>query len=192
MRPDKFFFAAFLLPFLGLSGCTEPATGPRAPRHAYFDVPAFIEAQIAQLEKENATLQKTVGLAAQKPETRNQANVNWQTELALFQEIDLNKKALEGIYTETSTNTPAGRKLLYTRAAGSDAPIRQLEILVNENEKVAALRAVYEQQNALFFNREERLLQTSPQGRISAITVAGVQKVLLFDSLHYRVHSVLP
>ena len=184
-------FTGICIAFLGLTAC-EDAPTEKVADQAYFDVPGFVKAQTVRLEKENAAVQKTVGLEPEKPETQTQTNVNWQTELALFQEIDLNKKALQGLYTETKTLLPTGQKLLYTSAANNDAPIKQLEILTDKDQQVTQLRAIYEQQNALFFNREERALQTNEQGRLKAFAITGVQKVLLFDSLYYQVKSILP
>src|SRR5690606_33213405 len=152
----------------------------------------FITEQIGMLEKAQPVLQKTVGFGQEKPETQTPATVNWTKELALFREIDLNKKALAGNYTQTSTALPDGRKLTYTRISDSKAPITFLEITLGSQQEVKPLRAIYEQENALFFNREERTLQTNKARRISAYQIAGVQKVLLFDSINYRVKSMLP
>ena len=192
MRPKNLLFIALTLPFFGLGGCAAPETRLQAEPQVYFDVPGFINAQIAILEKEPVALQKTVGFGQEKPETGTITQVDWNKELALFREIDLNKKALKGLYTETRTQLPAGEKLRYTRQPDADVPFAFVEISRNQNQQVTALRAVYEQENGLFFNREERFLTTSPNGQLQAYQIDGVQKVRFFDSLNYTINSRLP
>ena len=192
MRLKKLLFASFAIAFSGLSGCVDQAAAPRSEQPAYFDVPGFINKQIAVLEKEPVSLQKTVGLEGEKPETRIVKNPEWTTELELFREIDLNKKALAGSYTQTKTLLPKGEKLLYTLNPDITAPIVSLEIRKNKLDQVTDLQAVYEQKNTLFYNREIRTLKTNSQRKITAYQISGVQKVLLFDSLAYRVSSMLP
>lgn len=192
MRLKKLLFAAFLLPFFGLVGCSEPETAPQKEQAAYFDVRGFINDQIAELEKEPVKLQKTVGLKGEKQETQIINKPDWETELALFREIDLNKKALAGSYSQTKTVLPQGEKLLYTLNEDISAPITSLEVIKDKQGRIASLQAVYEQKNTLFYNREIRTLTNSSQQRIKSYQVSGVQKVLLFDSLAYRVSSRLP
>ena len=178
-------------PTLG-RGCSDQAAAPQKEQPAYFDVPGFINSQIARLENQPVKLQKTVGLEGEKQETQTINNPDWATELALFREIDLNKKALEGSYTQVKTVLPEGEKLLYTLNADVSAPIVSLEIWKNKQGQVQQLQAVYEQKNTLFYNREIRTLETNGQEKIKTYQISGVQKVLLFDSLAYRVSSMLP
>lgn len=193
MGPKNLLFAALTLPLFGLCGCAKPEATPQTQKQAaYFDVPEFINNQVATLEKQPATLEKTVGFGHEKPETRTLTQVDWNKELALFREIDLNKKALQGLYTETHIQLPKGEMLRYTRNPDADAPFTFVEISRNQEQQVTALRAVYEQENGLFFNREVRTLTTTPDGKLQAYEVKGVQKVRFFDSLNYAINSRLP
>ena len=192
MRLKQLLFAGFLLPFLGLSGCAEQEIKPQTGQPDYFDVPGFVNSQVAMLENEPVQVQKTVGLESEKSEIQTVNNPDWETELALFREIDLNKKALAGLYSQTKTVWAEGEKLRYTLNSDASAPVVLLEVWKNKQNQVARLQAVYEQENALFYNREIRTLETGPQQKIKAYQISGVQKVLLFDSLTYRVSSRLP
>ena len=192
MRLKKLLFAGFALAFSGLSGCADQAVTPQQEQPVYFDVPGFIDEQIAALGKTPVRLQKTVGLERENPEHQTVNEPNWATELALFREIDLNKKALAGLYTETKTVFPEGEKLLYTLNPEAAAPIVSLEIRKNKQGQVKRLQAVYKQKNTLFYNREIRTLETNESEKIKTYQISGVQKVLLFDSLAYRVSSMLP
>jgi len=191
MPRKKLLFAALLLPFFGLSGCASSEAEKPVEKLTYFDVPGFVADQVKLLENTQSGLQKTVGFGHEKPETRRLSRPDWTKELTLFREIDLNKKALQGLYTETRTQFPDGEKLLYTRNSDADAPFALVEI-TRQQQRVTSLRAVYEQENGLFFNREERLLTTSSNGRLRTYQIAGVQKVRFFDSLNYAINSRLP
>ena len=192
MHLKQLLFTGFAIAFSGLTGCADQPEATRGEQAMYFDVPGFIDTQVAGLEKEPVSLKKTVGLEGKKQETQTVNNPDWNTELALFREIDLNKKALAGSYTQTKTVLPEGEKLLYTLNEDATAPIIRLEVIKDKQNRVSSLKAVYEQKNGLFYNRELRLLETTNQGKLNAYQISGVQKVLLFDSLAYRVSSMLP
>ncbi|MFC5271025.1 hypothetical protein [Adhaeribacter terreus] len=185
MRLRKLLFSGIFIPFLGLTGCGD--SGPVKPvsGEAYFDVPGFMQQQLAALNKQQPALQKTVWVNQEKPETQQVQNINWEEELQHFLEIDLNKKALQGAYAVSEENTAAGKRITYNRKAAINTPVRMLEILTDKGNAVKQLRAVSEEKNALFYNREERLLTIGPDQILQKYYVSGVQKVILFDSLHY-------
>ncbi|MBK0403666.1 hypothetical protein I5M27_11765 [Adhaeribacter sp. BT258] len=181
----KLLFSGILIPFLGLAGCSDSAPVKPVSEAAYFDVPGFMQQQLVLLKKQQPALQKTVWVNHEKPETQQLQNINWEKELQHFLEIDLNKKALQGGYEVSEHNTAAGKRTVYTRKADVNTPIKTLEIFTDKANAVKELRAVSEEKNALFFNREERFLSLGTDQILQKYYVSGVQKVLLFDSLHY-------
>ena len=181
----KLLFSGILIPFLGLAGCSEPAPVKPVSGEAYFDVPGFMQQQLVLLKQQQPALQKTVWVNHEKPETHQLKTVNWEEELQHFLEIDLNKKALQGAYQVSEENTAAGKRTVYTRKPDVNTPVKTLEIFTDQANAVKELRAVSEEKNALFYNREERVLNLGNDQILQKYYVSGVQKVVLFDSLHY-------
>ena len=186
MRLRKLLFTGLSLSFLGLSSCSDPAApAQNSSRLSYFDVPGFIEQQAATLTRQQAGLQKTVQFRNEKPEAQSLNTVNWNETLQNFQETDLNKKALGDAYTTSINN----QRTLYTRKPEVNAPIKSLEVITDAQKQVKMLRAVYEENNALFYNREVRELYTGPKAVLKRFRISGVQKVIFFDSIPYQVQA---
>jgi serine protease inhibitor ecotin len=191
MRLRKLLFTVLALPFSGLLSCSEPAPDQPVSGPAYFDVPAFIDKQIAMLSEQKAGLQKTVSFQDKKAETSTLPTVNWTEALQNFRETDLNKKALSDAYTVTNSKDPSGLHILYLRKPKVNAPVKSLEIITDAKDQVKMLRAVYEEDNALFYNQEIRELHTGPNGMLKQYRISGAQKVILFDPVPYKVEAAV-
>jgi hypothetical protein len=189
MRLNKLLFTGLSLPFLGLFSCSAPTPVQPAREQMYFNVPGFIEQQAEVLTRQQAALQKTVFFRAGKPEVKTLSPVNWKDALQNFRETDLNKKALGEAYAVSSNSTSEGQRTLYTRKPKINTPVKSLEVLTDARNQVKMLRAVYEEDNALFYNREIRELYTGADNLLNHFTISGVQKVILFDSIPYQVKA---
>src|SRR5690606_20946163 len=83
--------------------CCTPSPKERTiKREAHFDIPAYFNAEIARLTKENPTIDKTV-IKDSLSETREIQIADWETELSSFVSIDLNKPVYTGILEKDST-----------------------------------------------------------------------------------------
>lgn len=191
MRLKKRLFTGILVPFLGLAGCSEPEQAQPAQQQLYFDVPGFVQKQVAALTAANAGFQKSLQLQGEKPETTSQQKVNWAEELQYFQEANLNKKALAGAYLISETELKNGTQTVYSRNPDVAAPIKMLEVISGNQGEVKVLRVLYEEENALFYSRETRELIFGQNNLLSSFVVSGVQKVILSDSLQYQVNTIV-
>jgi hypothetical protein len=182
----KLLFTAVLLPFL-FSGCQEEPTpvAPDAPG-MYFDVPAFLAGQEAQLQAEKPMVKKTVAIRGQKPETQLLTPENWEEELRYFKETDLNKKALQGAYQVSETTDGPYKITRYTLKPETTAPISLLEIKTDAAGNVMQLKALAEQKNVLVYTREWLTFTLNASRKWQSYRISGVQKVLLSDSLQYE------
>lgn len=104
----------------------------------YYPVEAVVKAQADSLQKTTDTWVKTV-LDDEGSEEKNiKANeVEWKTELALFNDLNPNKKAYAGKFRTDTTLTEDGRNVTYT---SGDLKLKMLTVCLRED---GSLKAIY-------------------------------------------------
>ena len=176
-----------------LSGCDRPTTAPdpakpEAPHQAgpYFDVRGLLDAQVRQLTARRAGVKKRVSLRGSAPATTRVPQVKWADELQVFYQADLNKGALRGAYAVDSAALPGGiERRTYRRLPGHDnAPVLRLDVLSRAGLP-QQISATLRQDNVLFFGQKTLRLDLQ-DGRLYQYGVRGLQKLVLFDTLHYQ------
>ncbi|OGX85553.1 hypothetical protein [Hymenobacter glacialis] len=175
-----------VLGVLGLVGCAD--VGPAAPaprRPLYFDVKGLVTQQIEQLAQRKAAVTKQVRVRSNPTETVRVPAANWNKELQIFLQADINKAALRGAYTVDSVALPGGLlRRTYTRLPGQpNAPVAVLTV-VQQSVVAQEVTATIEQDNALFAARKRLRFQLQ-NGQLQRYEVVGTQKLVLFDTLHY-------
>ena len=171
---------------LGLAGCGE--AGPAAPparRPLYFDVKGLLTRQVAQLEQRHAAVTKQVRLRDEATETARVPSVQWNDELQIFFQADINKAALRGAYAVDSVALPGGAlRCTYTRKPGQpNAPVAFLTV-VQQGTEPSEVAATISQDNALFSARKQLRMELQ-HGQLRRYEVTGTQKLVLFDTLRY-------
>lgn len=177
---------------LALGGCNNgPATDPAAPGAAhqagpYFDVRGLLDAQVRQLASRRPAVIKHVSLRGGAAETVQVPHVKWTNELQIFYQADINKAALRGAYKVDSSALPGGVvRLTYQLLPGYDnAPVVSMTV-TGAARQPQEIQATLRQDNALFFGQKSLHLSLR-QGQLSAYSVVGVQKLVLFDTLRYQ------
>ncbi|RPD49388.1 hypothetical protein DNI29_00885 [Hymenobacter sediminis] len=176
-----------------LSAC-EPGedatvrTNPANRKPEYFNLLSFLEKQEALLNQRKPAVEKQVVLRDGHQETTRVAQTDWVKELQIFQQADINKPALRGLYKVDSVTTPEGLvRRSYHRQPGTEHPVEQLTV-VSQGGSVQELTATVAQDNPLVYSAKTMTLRCQ-NGQISSYQVSGVQKLVLFDSVRYAVRS---
>ena len=188
--PSVYLLATTLLTLGSCGGSTttaEPATPGAA--HAggpYFDVRGLLDAQVRQLTARHPGVTKQVSLRGSTPETVRVPQVKWADELQVFYQADINKAALHGVYRIDSTTEAGGAtRRTYTAQPGREnVPVTRLSVLSHGGQP-QEIEATLRQDNTLFFGQKDLRL-TLQQGQLRTYGVRGTQKLVLFDTLHYR------
>lgn len=177
---------------LVLTGCGPGTAGPdpAAPGAAhragpYFDVRGLLDAQVKALSARQPGVEKQVSLRGDAPETVRVPTVKWADELQIFYQADINKAALRGAYAVDSASLPGGavRRTYRLQPGHDNAPVLRLTVTGTGNQP-QLLTATLRQDNTLFFGQKDLQL-TLHNGQLSQYSVRGVQKLVLFDTLHY-------
>ena len=175
-----------VLGVLGLAGCADAGPAAPAPRRPlYFDVKGLVMQQIEQLAQRRAAVAKQVRGRSNPAETVRVPAADWNKELQIFLQADINKSALRGAYVVDSVVLPGGElRRTYTRLPGQpNAPVAILTV-VQQGAVPQEITATIEQDNALFAARKRLRFQLQ-NGRLQRYEVVGTQKLVLFDTLHY-------
>ncbi|NVO83996.1 hypothetical protein [Hymenobacter terrestris] len=178
-----------------LTAC-GPATDAPAPNEAlrqhtsYFNLPAFLSEQSTALNRRKPTVEKQVLLRDGGLETERLTPTDWAKELQIFQQADIDKPALRGLYLVDSVATRDGLlRRTYRRRPGVEQPVRQL-LVISRDGQVQQVRATVSQDNPLVYSAKTLELD-SPNGQLKSYHVQGVQKLILFDSVRYAVRGTI-
>jgi hypothetical protein len=189
LRSLSFIGALSLLLLTG--ACQEPAPKPAPARALYFDVPGFIQSQTTLLEQENPGALKSVVENQQSRESKTLHNLQWQKELAVFADLDLNKPAFRNAFAITRQTDAAGLVTeTYRKKPGTEGDITFLSVTRGPGQQVQALRATRKNENPLISTQQEVALTCAPKNgrlRIQTFRIAGRQKPIIFDSLYYLI-----
>ncbi|NVO30586.1 hypothetical protein [Hymenobacter lapidiphilus] len=168
-----------------------PAPNETLRQHtSYFNLPAFLSEQTIELNRRKPTVEKQVLLRDGGLETERLTPTDWAKELQIFQQADIDKPALHGLYLVDSAATPDGLlRRTYRRRPGVEQPVRQL-LVVSRGGQVQQVRATVSQDNPLVYSAKTLELD-SPNGQLSTYRVQGVQKLILFDSVRYAVRVTI-
>ncbi|EHQ29876.1 hypothetical protein Mucpa_5809 [Mucilaginibacter paludis DSM 18603] len=116
-------------------------------RPPYFDLKAYFTAEAQRLGKQQRLILKTVNYNNQ-PEEKDVAIKNWQRELALFTESDINKPSWRDSYKKTANND----SIVY-RAVDTNLNTRYISIHLKAKQ-VSGIRIVNFTKNLLYQTKE--------------------------------------
>jgi hypothetical protein len=183
-----------LLGWCASCGPPTPEPGTAAGQALYFDVQGFLDRQVQYLNQEKPEVRKSVWNEQGEAETQTVGNINWERELELFREVDLNRPALRDYFTITrhSDSATGHTTERYERVPGAYTNIHYLEVELDANRQLRHMEAATQQDNSLFYTQRQLQLSTRAvqgQPRLSQYRITGVQKLILTDSVHYTLEA---
>ncbi|PVY40412.1 hypothetical protein [Pontibacter virosus] len=177
----------------GLAACERPTPPLATDREPAYDLTGYLQAQTARLQQEQPPVLKSVITKGQPTETLQMEELDWEKELAIFQEVDLSRPALRDFYREERHSLPNGSTVsIFTKDAEAAAPVDRLQLTISPSQKLESLEAMVLEENLLFYSKRNISLSAEPgTGNLSSYRVEGVQKLIFGDSLRYRVDANL-
>jgi hypothetical protein len=148
---------------------------------------SFLDAQTQDLTRRKPAVEKRVKLRGGQIETTRVPEVEWDNELQIFYQTDINKPALRGAYQIDSVIQEDGRlRRTYRRKPDVENAVERLTVISLPSAPAAAqeITATLTQDNPLFFS-QKRVALHAANGRLLDYQVTGVQKLVLFDTLRY-------
>ena len=164
----------------------QPNPGNRKP--AYFGLLEFLAQQATTLNRRQPAVEKQVLLRNGNQETTRVPQTDWTKELQIFQQADINKPALRGLYaTDSATLASGAVRRTFRRLPGTEHPVEQLTV-VSLGAVVQEVTARVAQDNPLVYSAKTLELRCQ-NGALTTYRVTGVQKLILFDSVRYAVQA---
>jgi hypothetical protein len=123
---SKLFFLLYLT--LYLSACDVPTIKEtNNPQTIFFDLKGFFSEEAKYLEAQGVKIQKTIQ-HNQTKETQTVLPKDWEKELLLFSESDINKPSWKDKYILDSTDRGNGLILLHYKAIDDNLKIQVLDV----------------------------------------------------------------
>lgn len=140
----------------------------------YPDIKGFFKTEIARLNKQKPFIKKTIHLNKEN-ETKSISNIQWEEELSLFLESDINKPAFKGLYLLKKD----GQEEIYT-AQNVKMRTREIKILRNPKNTIQRISITNHTENTLYTTDE--YLEYCPD---SVYQIVKRQEVLLMGTNNY-------
>lgn len=171
----------------GLTACEPPNQTTNGNAQPYFDLKGFVQKQIAVLAKQQPSVKKQVRNDSKKA-TKTLKVKDWEKELRMFANADINKSALIGTY-EVSKN---GNTIKYTAKEEKNS-VKEMVVELGENEKVAtSVKITVGGDNALFASGTKLSFSCQKEGkdyRLKTYTIDGFQKIIFSGKRPYFIQA---
>lgn len=183
----KLHFIHYFL-FLVLVSCgsekNEEAEG------SFYNLKAFVKGQIDLFTELKPTVNKKM-MVGDSVEITETSTIDWEKELELFVQADLNKPVNRLIYDTRQDSLG----VIYTLKEGENAPVRLLKIVLDKvsgnprsvEAKIIAKNYLYESEKNLLMNFGE----VSGKWRILSYQVKGFQDLVISDRKPFAIEAVI-
>ncbi len=171
----------------------DNSTTQTASRPVYFDVAGYVKGQIQTLSTQKPTVAKSAFI---NQETNNQTTkaIDWEKELELFVQADINKPAFRNSYTVVR---PDSLTYQYTlKPTEEKLTVRTLTVkLDSTTRQPAQITAVLKSENPLYHSERRIRLESGANKTkgwgIQKYQVEGFQQLTYFERNEFRVKSVV-
>ncbi|MCE7043697.1 hypothetical protein [Dyadobacter sp. CY312] len=177
----------FLAVFLILS-CDSKVEDDQNNEKIFYDLAGFVNQQVSELNKLKPAVTKMtiMGVESNQIET---SDINWQKELELFSQADINKPAFRQSY---SVSRPDSSTFLYVSKEGDRLPIRRLQIVVDSTNAPLVVEAFIKSDNKLYTSEKSISMRCSNVGNmlmIKSYRVEGFQKLVMMDKKPFLIEA---
>ena len=160
-----------------LLSCAKNSGNVKADR-TYFDLDSFFLKEASRLQILNPGVNKTVSRNSEE-QTKKISGINWENELSLFAESDINKSAWKDSYKVIHNKG----ELIYRSL---DSNLRTREIRIVKDQKGTVQKIIIENQtNNRLFQSFEKLVYMPD----SLYQIDKKQHILLIGDNHYLIRG---
>ena len=178
----KYFFYLFFLVIL--IACQKPEID-NSTVVSYFDLPAVISTQQKQLKEQHAGIEKNLKVN-KKLENIKIDSVDWDKELQLFVEANINKPVLIGSYKVDEKKEGDLSKITYTTL---DDKNKVKELIVTKTGEVLNTVEVDWVESNPIYHSEKQMKLDFENNKLLQFTIDGYQKMVADDTLYYNLEA---
>ncbi|UBM60572.1 hypothetical protein LAG90_07950 [Marinilongibacter aquaticus] len=149
----------------------------------FFDLTAFSEKVAENMKQLNPKVKKHNFINENDEET-SLSTVNWDRELELLKQADINKAAFETSYTIEEK----GKELIYTLKPDADLRVKQLHIEKDEHNEVSRVHATLGSENYLYHSGKDVEFEFQDE-RLKAYHIKGWQKLFIGEKKDFEIDA---
>ncbi len=168
--------------------CQSPGPTQQQP-NLYYDVAGFITGQVQLLAQQSPSVKKTMMVNGEE-EVRTTQEVDWDQELELFLQTDLNKPAYRLSYI---TSRPDSLTYEYKIRPDEDLPVRYLRVKLDApGGKPEEIQARLLTENKLYQSEKNLLLRSGAVGgtwRVKSYQIQGYQELAISDRKPFAIRG---
>lgn len=142
----------------------------------YYNIKSFTEKLIEDLTRSKPEVNKKWKYN-QETESQKTNNLDWQKELKLFLDSDINMSSFVTSYDSTVTS----HKIVYKLKPSEKLPVKELSITFDSLNTPKTIATVKESENYFFKNKTYSTMHLI-DGNLSQYSIGSVQKLLWFKS----------
>lgn len=147
----------------------------------YFDLAGLMKTQIELLKESKPPVKKSI-LLGNETEEITVDSLDWDKELALFVQADINKKA----YTKSYVIKQNGDETEYVLNSGESLPVKKMKVQFNTAKEPENVEIITETSNYLL-NARRTLQLTFQNYRLKSYHIRSDQKLFVGDPENIQV-----
>ena len=180
----------FLLVF-AITSCSLPEQkGGDQVTKKYFDLDSLMQIQMEQLESLNPKVNKSLTIGGKKEE-KTVKNVDWNNELSVFLNSDINKPKLLDQYSAKKTTHGSDILLSYDFIKKGVTGVQKMLITKDKSTRhIQSVEIENLERNAIFSSHKNIDL-TFKDNQLASYSMKGFDKVAMRDTMWYEVQGVL-
>lgn len=169
--------------------CDNPAETNQP--NVYFDVAGYVKTQITALKRQNPTVEKQTRIK-EKSQNQTVKNVDWNRELELFTQADINKPAFRNSYDVARPDALTYRYTL--KPTEEKLTVRSLTVQIDaQTRQPRLIEAVLRTQNLLYESERKLTLESGPGAgagwRVKQYKLTGFQQLTYFGKNDFFVQG---
>ncbi|TDB68780.1 hypothetical protein [Arundinibacter roseus] len=140
-----------------------------------------MEQQIEILNQQKPAVEKQM-IVGEQSESRNSDAIDWQKELELFIQADINKPAYRQSY---EVSRPDSLTFTYVLKNGEDLPVQFLKVILDDqNRQPARIEAKIVSKNPLYESEKNLIMQAAAldgKWRLRSYHIYGFQELIISE-----------
>jgi hypothetical protein len=170
-----------LLLLLFVAACTNSENKIQSKN--YYDLAGLLNRQISDLSAKKPLVEKTVVLADKK-ERIDTKDINWNKELELFLQADLNKQSYQSAYTVDVKD----KRISYRLKEGEKMPVNQLVIEFDEKDLPKHIEATMRTSNYLY-ESDKKLTADLVNNKLINYKIEGYQELFIGSRKNFSIEG---
>lgn len=158
---------------------------PRTIKITFYNWKTFFQTELNRLNTQKPAIHKSIILNGKKEE-KTLHDINFENELSLFLDADLNKPAFENSYDNLSENN----LIWYSLKKDENLKVKMVQIQLDAQELPENVSIIIEEKNFLFTS-EKKMHLNFHEGQLQTYSIEGTQKLAWLDPTSFKMLGVV-